>query len=229
MINNPQDQKRLLPFVHRATLMELPGGGVYEFDVEDPEFIFINKYNLNIFGSINKFYASSVYDITDRIIHPDDLQRSKDGIAFLVHNPYNLFIHFRRILYHTNEYHWMLTITGVMTFNDTGTAKQFRGIAIPIEFDGKKDFLTSVESIAETGIEITLKHLEVMFGKEAVEMIQNYFESSAPRISYEVYQSFKNQINCPTDWGYKTLFNFVAALTTELKKFVDIEQELKLS
>ena len=130
---------------------------------------FINTKTLEILGSLSKIYKTTIAEIRQKVIHPEDVENVAKAYTFLNQNPDALHINFRRALTASNEYKWFFSVLGVIEKQDQ-TPIRFLGVGAEIPADLSYDPAIS-EMLKQSGIAITEDHLDTLFGKETTAAI----------------------------------------------------------
>ena len=71
--------------VHKDVLNIIPES-IYSYHLHDASQHYINQHTLAILGNLNKIYKTSIQEIGQKIIHPEDLHIVADGFKFIEEN-----------------------------------------------------------------------------------------------------------------------------------------------
>ena len=89
--------------------------GLYSYNVIGEPDLYLNKFSIEQLGGVNKVYKTSVDNIINRVIHPEDQEMGIRSVKLVAEHPSQLFIHFRRFLIREKEFQWMF-VTCIVTF-----------------------------------------------------------------------------------------------------------------
>ena len=199
----------MLEDVPRKIMNEL-NAGIYAFNLEGEQGLYLNKFLLEPLVHLNKVYNVPFKEMLKRTIHQEDVGSVIRGYEFLKSNSKAIHVSLRRAQVHADSpFYWFINFLGLER-TEGSSCLRVRGIQFDIDPKQKLDS-SRISTLKSAGFEIDKDVLEHQFGKKGVEFIKlivlGYSSDEVKRKLNvtedefdELLHSIKYELNFPAEW-----------------------------